>query len=696
MGDHYRLLGLPQTASSDEVRAAYKDKALKSHPDRGGDPEVWAQIQQAYDTLTDPQKRAVYDRSQQNVEGGAETKLVKSFGAGAFDLSAGVESRARKGGMSIAKQLEEVAKDEERMREALRTTVIQHSSQMSHSAGFEAWLRNQQGLGKHGAYTAEDLLRPTTMGMAGLTGIEATDSTSVPLPPLTATAIRFDAHGPPADVLYLDPLHALPQTLKHGEVLVYMLAACVTEEDLLRVQTPLTILNEFPPFSRTNNKWQPIALPAVAGGEGVGIVVAAAKDVGKPSGPTLELPGLTQKAEEELIEVRDWVIALPDSRGAPVGCWGSLRVMDSARLLKVPAQQLPLQHYACSRALCTAYRLLEDYGDLRPGDTIIQNGADLPTGQAVIQLCKMLKVRSINLVPDDDGFERSKEILDKLGATHVLRDNSKLAEFLGAIGSDMPRLALDAHGGDAGRRLAIALRPGGSLVIHAMQSGQVPQLSPSVLMYHQVSLYAFNLAHWTQQHGRKAYLTMLTTLAELAQAEKLLLITRPVNVADLDEEKLKAALASHRAVQSASTYRERSVFVFGDEAGANAMYFELRERMRQLEAEEAEDDAALGSPYAGVSFGSGAATGAGGAAAGRGGAGGGVARWADATAMLKELGMEDYVPLFEEEEMTSMKLLQDIAARVDGEKELMDAFKEIGIKKMGHRQSIVNAVMGLS
>ena len=56
------------------------------------------------------------------------------------------------------------------------------------------------------------------MGMAGLTGIEATDSTSVPLPPLTATAIRFDAHGPPADVLYLDPLHALPQTLKHGEV----------------------------------------------------------------------------------------------------------------------------------------------------------------------------------------------------------------------------------------------------------------------------------------------------------------------------------------------------------------------------------------------------------------------------------------------------------------------------------------------
>ena len=37
--------------------------------------------------------------------------------------------------------------------------------------------------------------------------------------------------------------------------------------------------------------------------------------------------------------MRDWVVALPDSRGAPLGCWGSLRVYDSARLLKVRPQQ---------------------------------------------------------------------------------------------------------------------------------------------------------------------------------------------------------------------------------------------------------------------------------------------------------------------------------------------------------------------
>ena len=130
----------------------------------------------------------------------------------------------------------------------------------------------------------------------------------------------------------------------------------------------------------------------------------------------------------------------------------------------------------------------------------------------------MLKIRSINLVADDDGFERTKELLSQLGATHVLRDNSKLAEFLEALGSEMPRLALDAVGGDAGKRLAIALRPGGALVVHSMQSGQVPQLAPSLMMYQQVSLYGFNLSEWTEVHGSDSYLQMLRTLAELVQA----------------------------------------------------------------------------------------------------------------------------------------------------------------------------------
>jgi len=533
----------------------------------------------------------------------------------------------------------------------------------------------------------------------------------------------------------VDPQYQLPSSLEHGEVLVYWLAACVNEEDLLRVQTPLTILNNFPPFSRTKHKWEEIRLPATAGGEGVGIVIATAKDVtplkvdeGDEIGKAVRsLPGLSSGKSEGL-EVKDWVVALPDARcvaprappprpsalrppspsparlarptprrpsppvarsRSPVGCWSTLSVCDSSRLLKVPAQLLPLQHYACSRSLCTAYRLLEDYGSLRPGDTIIQNAADLPVGQAVIQLCKMLKIRSINLVPDDEGFERTKELLVQLGATHVLRDNSKLAEFLEALGSEMPRLALDSLGGDAGRRLAIALRPGGALVVHSMQSGQVPQLSPSLIMYQQVSLYGFNLSQWVSEHGAEAYLQMLRTLAELVQAERLNVFTRTLPVERLDADALAAALSSHRAVQDAKSFRERTVFLLGSEAAANDVYFEVSAAIRRLESSADNGFDPASPPYrtpGGSSVHQGKSPAAGAVRPSE--------RWADAGAMLKELELEQYVSNFEEEEMTSMALLEDIVNRSDGEKELMEALKEMGIKKMGHRQTIVGAVLG--
>lgn len=692
--DYYSLLGLQPSATTEAVRNAYKAAAMTHHPDRGGSPALWAQISLAYDTLSDLQKRAIYDRSKTETHGGAERQFAQKFGEGSFDTSAPPSRAGRKAGMSILKQMEEVKKDEERVAAVNRTAVVASGFSMSHSAGFEAWMRNQKGMGQHGFYTADDLLRESKAGtFNGM--IEATGATATPLPTLSALAIRFERHGPPEEVLRLEHALRMPEQLAYGEVLVYWLAASVTEEDLLRVQTPLTILNNFPPFNRTKQKWEEIRLPATAGGEGVGIVLATAKDVpsvklddaDEVAKAVRSLPGM--HANAHALEVKDWVIALPDARRAPVGCWSSLSVVPSERLLKVPAQLLPLQHYACSRALCTAYRLLEDYGSLRPGDTLIQNAADLPVGQAVIQLCTMLKIRTINLVPDDAGFERSKELLMQLGATHVLRDNSKLAEFLEALGSEMPRLALDSLGGDAGRRLAIALRPGGTLVVHSMQSGQVPQLSPSLIMYQQISLYGFNLSQWVSENGSEAYLAMLRTLAELVQADRLNLYTRTLKAEDLDGDSLAAALASHRMVQDGRTIRERSVFLFGSEAAANDLYFDISTAIRKLERGLDEENDPLSSPPVRAAPSSGTA------ASGATGSGPRASeRWADALEMLREIDLPQYIANFEEEEMTSMALLEDIVSRADGEKELMEALKEMGIKKMGHRQTIVGAVLG--
>lgn len=59
--DHYSILGVPKTASQDEIKKAYRKLASKHHPDRGGDTATFQNIQSAYDILGDPQKRAMYD-----------------------------------------------------------------------------------------------------------------------------------------------------------------------------------------------------------------------------------------------------------------------------------------------------------------------------------------------------------------------------------------------------------------------------------------------------------------------------------------------------------------------------------------------------------------------------------------------------------------------------------------------------------
>ena len=669
--DLYKLLGVPATATVEEVRNGYKEKALLHHPDRGGDPFQWTRIAQAYETLNGP-RRAAYDRTKRVATGGAESEFAQSFGDGAFDLSEGkapAERKAEKA--SIVEQLAQVKADE-----AQRGTVSTATADsMSHSAGFDAWIRNQRGLGMHGSYNAEDLLRKNK---AHGGGIEATDGSAVRLPPLSALAVSFAEHGAPEEVLTLEAEHALPGELGHGEVLVHWLACCVHDDDLVRVQSPLSVLNDYPPFNRTGNKWEAQRLPAVAGGEGVGVVVATARNV----------PHLASGA----LDVNEWVVALPEARLAPVGTWRTLCACDAARLLRVPKGLMPLEHLACARSLCTAYRLLEDYGGLKPGDTLIQNGAELPTGQAVIQLCSLLKIRTINLVADDEGFEATHAMLKGMGASLVLRDNARLDDFLKALGNEVPRLGLDALGGEHGKRMAMALRPEASLVVYALEHGKLPSLSPSLLLYQQISLHGFNLAQWVSDEGPGAYLHMLEAIAELVKLEKLSVVTRAVLAAELappgshgaSSAALREALGSHRATGTALAPRQRSVLVWGDEAAAATLAFELRDALKAQQDAEAAADA-----EARLAGGGGTHAAAAAAAALRPLA---SERWADSTEMLKALKLEQYTEQFVEEEMTSLELLEEIVSRADGERELMDALKEMGVKKMGHRQAIVSAM----
>ena len=59
--DYYKTLGVNRNASQDEIKKAFKKQAMKHHPDKGGDANTFQQINEAYETLGNTNKKQQYD-----------------------------------------------------------------------------------------------------------------------------------------------------------------------------------------------------------------------------------------------------------------------------------------------------------------------------------------------------------------------------------------------------------------------------------------------------------------------------------------------------------------------------------------------------------------------------------------------------------------------------------------------------------
>src|SRR5574337_1382638 len=87
--DYYQVLGVDRGASDDEVKKAYRKLARKHHPDLNPSKDAQSRMQEineAYEVLHDPERRAAYDRVGQGWRGGQEFQPPPGWDAG-FEFS---------------------------------------------------------------------------------------------------------------------------------------------------------------------------------------------------------------------------------------------------------------------------------------------------------------------------------------------------------------------------------------------------------------------------------------------------------------------------------------------------------------------------------------------------------------------------------------------------------------------------------
>lgn len=89
--DHYQTLGISKNASPDEIKSAYRKLASVHHPDKGGDTAKFQQIQEAYETLSDPEKKQDYDNPNPFARGGGGGFGMHGFPGGFSFHTGGID-----------------------------------------------------------------------------------------------------------------------------------------------------------------------------------------------------------------------------------------------------------------------------------------------------------------------------------------------------------------------------------------------------------------------------------------------------------------------------------------------------------------------------------------------------------------------------------------------------------------------------
>uniref|UniRef100_A0A2M4ALQ0 Enoyl-[acyl-carrier-protein] reductase, mitochondrial n=1 Tax=Anopheles triannulatus TaxID=58253 RepID=A0A2M4ALQ0_9DIPT len=279
---------------------------------------------------------------------------------------------------------------------------------------------------------------------------------------VVAKVLRYGEFGEPAKVLRLQE-EPVPEP-KDGEVLIRTLGAPINPADINTIQGKYPVKPTF---------------PAVGGNECVGEVVAIGG-----SGTSLK--------------VGDRVV--PFATG--LGTWRSHAIYSVGQLMKVPAGIGVAEAATITVNPCTGYRMLKDFVSLKPGDTVIQNGANSACGQAIIQLCRAWNIECVGVVRDRPEFGQLKDYLKSLGAAEILTEEELRTTKLFRDGIfRKPKLALNCVGGKNALEMSRQLDQAGVMVTYGGMSREPVTVPTASLIFKDLRFVGFWMTRWTKENA---------------------------------------------------------------------------------------------------------------------------------------------------------------------------------------------------
>lgn len=299
---------------------------------------------------------------------------------------------------------------------------------------------------------------------------------------ILAKKLKFRQYGEPNEVLQLVE-EELPEPTGQ-QVLVKILAAPINPADINTIQGKYPVELQF---------------PATGGNECVAEVV----EVG-----------------EQVKSLAKGQHVVPSASG--LGTWATHALFSESQLLPV-SQKIGLVEAATITVNpCTAYRMLKDFVHLKPGDCVIQNGANSAVGQAVHQLCKAWNLKSVGVVRERDDIDDLKKYLKRLGASEVLTEKELRTTELFKKGTlPKARLALNCVGGKSATEIVRQLDKGGVVVTYGGMSREPITVGTASLIFKDIRFHGFWMTRWSKENAdsplRKEMFQELFTLIENGQ-----------------------------------------------------------------------------------------------------------------------------------------------------------------------------------